>query len=122
MPSQLLLLFRLGMYLCARHAERLINSVLCHSVCWHFAPTLTISCRAHAREILLGKSLRLKHGWVAVVNRGQADINKKMTMNEARGKENEFFKGVDSYRWEGPGYAGAAGQVERHAGICVVHI
>ncbi|WIA18610.1 hypothetical protein OEZ86_005059 [Tetradesmus obliquus] len=50
------------------------------------------------REILLGKSLRLKHGWVAVVNRGQADINKKMTMNEARGKENEFFKGVDSYR------------------------
>jgi hypothetical protein len=50
------------------------------------------------REILLGKSLRLKHGWVAVVNRGQADINKKMSMNEARGKELEFFKGVDSYR------------------------
>jgi dynamin 1-like protein len=50
------------------------------------------------REILLGKSLRLKHGWVAVVNRGQADINKKMTMSESRGKEQEFFKGVDQYR------------------------
>eukprot|EP00882_Tetradesmus_deserticola_P003727 GHRQ01003942.1.p1 GENE.GHRQ01003942.1~~GHRQ01003942.1.p1 ORF type:complete len:478 (+),score=208.07 GHRQ01003942.1:111-1544(+) len=50
------------------------------------------------REILLGKSLRLKHGWVAVVNRGQADINKKMTMVDARGKEQEFFKGMDQYR------------------------
>ncbi|KAF6255607.1 dynamin-related GTPase [Scenedesmus sp. NREL 46B-D3] len=50
------------------------------------------------REILLGKSLRLKHGWVAVVNRGQADINKKMTMNDARGKELDFFKGMDAYR------------------------
>lgn len=27
------------------------------------------------RDVLLGRSLRLKHGWVAVVNRGQADIN-----------------------------------------------
>lgn len=53
-----------------------------------------------AREILLGKSLRLKHGWVAVVNRGQADINKKMTMNDARGKELDFFKGMDAYRCE----------------------
>jgi len=50
------------------------------------------------REILMGKSLRLKHGWVAVVNRGQADINKRMTMNEARAKEIEFFRGTDAYR------------------------
>ena len=27
------------------------------------------------RDVLLGKTLRLRHGWVAVVNRGQADIN-----------------------------------------------
>jgi dynamin 1-like protein len=51
------------------------------------------------REILLGKSLRLKHGWVAVVNRGQADINKRMTMVDARSKELAFFKESDSYRW-----------------------
>jgi hypothetical protein len=63
-------------------------------------PTIAIAlvCACPGREILLGKSLRLKHGWVAVVNRGQADINKKMTMNEARGKELEFFKSVDQYR------------------------
>eukprot|EP00967_Tisochrysis_lutea_P154729 scaffold307938_cov19-Tisochrysis_lutea.AAC.1 len=29
------------------------------------------------RDVLLGKSLKLRHGWVAVVNRGQADINNK---------------------------------------------
>lgn len=51
------------------------------------------------REILLGKSLRLKHGWVAVVNRGQADINKRMTMVDARAKELGFFKEADAYRW-----------------------
>lgn len=50
------------------------------------------------REILLGKSLRLKHGWVAVVNRGQADINKRMTMQDARAKEKEFFVGSEAYR------------------------
>jgi hypothetical protein len=74
-------------------------------ICWHLAyvPHLHV---VTAREILLGKSLRLKHGWVAVVNRGQADINKKMSMNEARGKELEFFKGVDSYRCA-PGSSGA---------------
>lgn len=29
-------------------------------------------------EILEGKQLRLKHGWVGVVNRGQKDINAKV--------------------------------------------
>lgn len=30
------------------------------------------------RDVLLGKTLKLRHGWVAVVNRGQADINSKV--------------------------------------------
>jgi hypothetical protein len=30
------------------------------------------------RDVLIGKTLKLKHGWVAVVNRGQADINSKV--------------------------------------------
>lgn len=53
----------------------------------------------YTREILMGKSLRLKHGWVAVVNRGQADINKRMTMNDARAREIDFFRSTDAYRW-----------------------
>lgn len=40
----------------------------------------------------------MKHGWVAVVNRGQADINKRMSMADARARELEFFKGADAYR------------------------
>lgn len=30
------------------------------------------------RDVLQGKTLKLKHGWVAVVNRGQADINNRV--------------------------------------------
>ena len=37
------------------------------------------------RDVLLGKSLKLRHGWVAVVNRGQADINNKVGGSVAAG-------------------------------------
>lgn len=50
------------------------------------------------RDVLCGRSLRLRHGWVGVVNRGQADINKKMNMLDARAREAEFFKSTDAYR------------------------
>lgn len=42
--------------------------------------------------MLCGRSLRLRHGWVGVVNRGQMDINKRMTMVEARSREQDFFR------------------------------
>lgn len=54
------------------------------------------------RDILCGRSLRLRHGWVGVVNRGQADINKKTSMQEARRRESEFF----TVRAEGRALAG----------------
>ena len=44
------------------------------------------------RDVLCGRSLRLRHGWVGVVNRGQADINKRTSMAEARAREGEFFR------------------------------
>ncbi|CAD7695187.1 unnamed protein product [Ostreobium quekettii] len=50
------------------------------------------------RDILEGDTLRLKHGWVGVVNRGQADINSKMSMQDARKREREFFDGSANYR------------------------
>eukprot|EP00198_Chlamydomonas_reinhardtii_P011594 XP_001700931.1 dynamin-related GTPase [Chlamydomonas reinhardtii] len=50
------------------------------------------------RDVLLGKTLKLKHGWVAVVNRGQADLNSKVTMKDARAREQEFFKGKPEYQ------------------------
>ena len=31
-----------------------------------------------AREVLEGAAVKLKHGWIGVVNRGQADINSKV--------------------------------------------
>mmetsp|Transcript_7411 Transcript_7411/g.12788 ORF Transcript_7411/g.12788 Transcript_7411/m.12788 type:complete len:628 (+) Transcript_7411:31-1914(+) len=49
------------------------------------------------RDVLQGRTLKLRHGWVAVVNRGQADLNSKVGMKEARSKENDFFKGMQAY-------------------------
>uniref|UniRef100_A0A7S0WQS1 Dynamin GTPase n=1 Tax=Chlamydomonas leiostraca TaxID=1034604 RepID=A0A7S0WQS1_9CHLO len=49
------------------------------------------------RDVLMGRSLRLRHGWVAVVNRGQADINSKVSMKEARAREREFFSSTPAY-------------------------
>ena len=37
-----------------------------------------------AREVLDGRSVRLKNGWVAVVNRGQKDINDNLSMQACR--------------------------------------
>jgi len=50
------------------------------------------------RDVLLGRSLKLKHGWVAVVNRGQADLNQRVGMEAARAKEKEFFFASPAYR------------------------
>eukprot|EP00891_Asterochloris_glomerata_P004731 jgi/Astpho2/4731/e_gw1.00067.68.1_t len=50
-----------------------------------------------AREVLDGTAVRLKHGWIGVVNRGQADINKAVDMNSARAKELAFFKANPRY-------------------------
>ena len=32
----------------------------------------------NAREVLEGAAVKLKHGWIGVVNRGQADINSRV--------------------------------------------
>jgi Dynamin central region len=50
------------------------------------------------RDVLEGQAVRLKHGWVGVVNRGQADINSRMDMEAARSRELDFFKSKSEYR------------------------
>ncbi|KMS97496.1 hypothetical protein BVRB_5g126620 isoform A [Beta vulgaris subsp. vulgaris] len=45
----------------------------------------------NALEVLEGKSFRLQHPWVGIVNRSQADINKDVDMLAARRREHEFF-------------------------------
>ena len=36
----------------------------------------------NARDVLDGQSVRLKHGWIGIVNRGQADIMSKVSFEE----------------------------------------
>ena len=50
-----------------------------------------------ARDVLEGRSLCLEHGWCAVVNRSQQDINANMNMSMARENERKFFLGKPEY-------------------------
>ena len=58
-----------------------------------------------AREVLEGKSLFLRHGWVGVVNRSQQDINTKADLQAARDKERAFFASKPEYGHLKTGYA-----------------
>ena len=48
-------------------------------------------------KVLEGRSYRLQHPWVGIVNRSQADINKNVDMIVARRKEREYFASSPDY-------------------------
>ncbi|XP_057417331.1 phragmoplastin DRP1C [Lotus japonicus] len=51
----------------------------------------------NAVDVLEGRSYRLQHPWVGIVNRSQADINKNVDMIVARRKEREYFETSPEY-------------------------
>uniref|UniRef100_A0A2N9H060 Dynamin-type G domain-containing protein n=1 Tax=Fagus sylvatica TaxID=28930 RepID=A0A2N9H060_FAGSY len=51
----------------------------------------------NALDVLEGRSYRLQHPWVGIVNRSQADINKNVDMLAARRREREFFATSPNY-------------------------
>lgn len=51
----------------------------------------------NALDVLEGRSYRLQHPWVGVVNRSQQDINKSVDMMSARRKEQEYFQNSPDY-------------------------
>ncbi|XP_010559073.1 PREDICTED: dynamin-related protein 1E-like [Tarenaya hassleriana] len=51
----------------------------------------------NALDVLEGRSYRLQHPWVGIVNRSQADINKNVDMLVARRKEREYFEFSPDY-------------------------
>ncbi|XP_019424472.1 PREDICTED: dynamin-related protein 1C [Lupinus angustifolius] len=51
----------------------------------------------NAVDVLEGRSYRLQHPWVGIVNRSQADINKNVDMIFARKKEREYFETSPEY-------------------------
>lgn len=48
-------------------------------------------------KVLEGRSYRLQHPWVGIVNRSQADINRNADMMLARRKEREYFDTSPDY-------------------------
>ena len=50
-----------------------------------------------ARDVLEGSTAPLRHGWIAVVNRAQADLDGNVSMGEARRREAEFFRSKHEY-------------------------
>ncbi|KAL6003391.1 Phragmoplastin drp1c [Asimina triloba] len=51
----------------------------------------------NAADVLEGRSYRLQHPWVGIVNRSQADINKNVDMIAARRREREYFQSSPDY-------------------------
>uniref|UniRef100_A0ACD5U4T3 Uncharacterized protein n=1 Tax=Avena sativa TaxID=4498 RepID=A0ACD5U4T3_AVESA len=51
----------------------------------------------NALDVLEGRSYRLRHPWVGIVNRSQADTNNNVDMILARSKEQEFFESSPEY-------------------------
>ncbi|KAL3501995.1 hypothetical protein ACH5RR_036444 [Cinchona calisaya] len=51
----------------------------------------------NALDVLEGRSYRLQHPWVGIVNRSQAEINKNVDMSNARRKEQEYFESSPEY-------------------------
>ncbi|KZV57956.1 dynamin-related protein 1E [Dorcoceras hygrometricum] len=51
----------------------------------------------NAIDVLEGRSYRLQHPWVGIVNRSQADINNNVGMIIARRKEREYFATSPDY-------------------------
>ncbi|RWR79573.1 dynamin-related protein 1C [Cinnamomum micranthum f. kanehirae] len=51
----------------------------------------------NALDVLEGRSYRLQHPWVGIVNRSQADINKNVDMIAARRREREYFSSSADY-------------------------
>lgn len=47
--------------------------------------------------MLEGRSYHLKHPWIGVVNRSQADINRNVDMIAARRREREYFATSPDY-------------------------
>ncbi|KAG2701556.1 hypothetical protein I3760_06G051200 [Carya illinoinensis] len=53
--------------------------------------------RSYVEKVIEGRSYRLQHPWVGIVNRSQADINKNVDMISARRKECEYFETSPEY-------------------------
>ncbi|EFJ06121.1 hypothetical protein SELMODRAFT_183216 [Selaginella moellendorffii] len=51
----------------------------------------------NALDVLEGRSYKLQHPWVGVVNRSQADINRSVDMVAARRREREYFSSSADY-------------------------
>lgn len=51
-----------------------------------------------AMDMLQGRVIPLKRGFVGVINRSQADINNKLAIRDSLGKEQQYFKTHPAYR------------------------
>jgi replication fork clamp-binding protein CrfC len=51
----------------------------------------------NALDVLEGRSYKLQHPWVGVVNRSQQDINKNVDMIAARRRERDYFQQSADY-------------------------
>jgi hypothetical protein len=76
----------------------------------------------NAKDMLLGKVIPLKLGYVGVKGRSQADVNKMMTVKEALEKERNWFATHKIYSSLPAGYTGTTGLITKLTTVMYKHI
>lgn len=76
----------------------------------------------NAKDMLLGKVIPLKLGYVGVKGRSQADVNKSMTVKEALEKERNWFATHKIYSSLPAGYTGTTGLITKLTTVMYKHI
>lgn len=75
-----------------------------------------------AKNVLLGKEVPLKLGFVGVKNRSQEDINNEMRVENALRDEREFFARHEIYSTMPPGYLGTEVLTQKLTKVLFTHI
>ena len=76
----------------------------------------------NAKNVLLGKEVQLKLGFVGVKNRSQEDINNLMRVEAALRDEREYFSRHEVYSSMPPGYLGTEVLTQKLTKILFTHI
>jgi dynamin 1-like protein len=72
-----------------------------------------------ARGVLNNSDVYLKHGWIGVVNRSQADINKRVNSQVARERERAYFKASKTYQGLTTGTDSLVNNLTTHLETCI---
>ena len=75
-----------------------------------------------ARSMLLGEEVKLRLGYIGVKGRSQEDINNKMTVKEALGVEEQYFRSHPKYNDMSDSMLGTGALIKKMSAVMHFHI